>query len=330
MPQLPGLFEETDLVIVKKEDPLPVHPSIARHAAKASSSKATAAHMQPLAVADKIKFISFGSGSSGNCAFLGDEKCGFLIDAGVDGDKVAQELKRNGLSIDNVKGICLTHDHGDHIRFAYSIVRKYRHLSIYCTPKALNGIMRRHNVSRRLKDYHKPIYKETEFRIGDFVLTPFEVMHDGTDNVGFSILHGDHRFVVATDLGCISERADYYMRQADYLMIESNYDKTMLVKGTYPEYLKARIMADTGHLDNAVAAQYLASIYSRTMKYVFLCHLSHDNNNPEIALETVSKALKGLGIRVGDGSGSLESRQADIQLVALPRFEASMMYVFRK
>ncbi len=261
---------------------------------------------------------------------MGDDRCGFLIDAGVDGDKVTRELTRNGLSIDRVKGICLTHDHGDHIRYAYSMVRKYRHLSIYCTPKTLNGIMRRHNVSPRLKEYHRPIYKEMEFRIGEFLLTPFEVVHDGSDNVGFYILHGRQKFVVATDLGCINERADHYMRQAEALMIESNYDKTMLVNGAYPEYLKARIMADTGHLDNAVAAQYLASIYNQSLKYVFLCHLSHDNNTPEIALNAVSVALKGLGISVGDGSGSIESRQADIQLVALPRFEASMMYVFRK
>ncbi len=71
-------------------------------------------------------------------------------------------------------------------------------------------------------------------------------MHDGTDNCGFFITHGNHSIAVATDLGCVSERADFYMRQANYLMIEANYDKAMLAAGPYPEYLKARILSDNG------------------------------------------------------------------------------------
>ncbi len=334
---LPGLFDDEESDVSYKSN-MSKPSSMVRHisgrASQRNASHATSTSIadpiKSLANPDKIKFISFGSGSSGNCSFIGDDQCGFLIDAGIEEKNVVDELSRNGISMDKVKGICLTHDHSDHIRHVYSIVRKYRHLTIYCTSRAFNGIMCRHNISRRLKDFHKPIYKEIEFAIGDFKLTPFEVMHDGSDNVGFYIEHGKHHFVIATDLGCISDRADHYMRQADYLMIECNYDKTMLTKGTYPEYLKARISADTGHLDNAVAAQYVASIYKKSLEYVFLCHLSLDNNTPERAFSTVSNALKPLGVCIGDGSGSIESRQADIQLVILPRFDSSPLYILRK
>lgn len=277
-----------------------------------------------------LRFISLGSGSSGNCAFLGDNKSGILIDAGVDNNKVVKELERNGISMDSIKGICITHDHGDHIRYAYSIVRRYRHIGIYCTPKTLNGIMRRHNISRRFKDYHRPFYKEIPFEIDNFKITAFEVSHDGTDNVGFFIENGTHKFSIATDLGYISERVDHYMRQAQYIMIESNYDLEMLKTGKYAEYLKARILANTGHLDNVVTARYISSIYSDRLSHVFLCHLSNDNNTPNIALATVTKPLFERGYKIGDGSEGALSLDADIQIVTLPRFEASQLFILRE
>lgn len=281
---------------------------------------------------NRLKFISFGSGSSGNCAYIGDDRSGILIDAGVDTAHVAGELRRQGISMDKVRGIILTHDHGDHTRFAYNILRNNRHMALYATPRAFNGMLRRHSVSRRIKDYHQPVYKEIAFHIDNFSIIPFEVMHDGTDNVGFfiSAAGGTFRFVVATDLGVISERAHFYMSQATALMLESNYDAVMLRDGHYPEYLKARIIADNGHLDNAAAAAWLRENYTPQLRHIFLCHLSHDNNTPEIALASARQALLDAGAAsVGDGTMSLESRQAPVQLVALPRFDPSPMYIIR-
>lgn len=285
--------------------------------------------LKPISRHTNLRFISLGSGSSGNCAYLGDEKSGILIDAGVDNNKVVSELARNGIEMETIKGICITHDHGDHIRYAYSILRRYRHIALYCTPKTLNGIMRRHNVSRRLKDYHRAFYKEIPFEIDNFTITAFEVSHDGTDNVGFFIENGNHKFAIATDLGCITPRVDYYMRQAKYIMIESNYDKEMLINGKYAEYLKARILADNGHLDNKVTAKYISDIYSKNLSHIFLCHLSNDNNTPNIALATISNPLFEKGYKIGDGSESATSADADVQIMTLPRFDSSQLYILR-
>jgi len=272
---------------------------------------------------DKIFYMSFGSGSSGNCTYIGDRECGFLIDAGIDGEHVERVLLANGIGMNQVKGIFLTHDHGDHVRYAYNILRRNRHMRLYCTPKALNGLLRRHNISRRIKDYHEPIYKEFEVKLGRFTLTPFEVMHDGTDNAGYFITHGDMRFALATDLGCISPRVEHYMRQAQFIMIESNYDAEMLRVGSYPEYLKSRIRADNGHLDNVVSAAFIDSIYTPQLRYLFLCHLSFDNNTPRQAREVFENALAHRGIRIGDGTSELTT---DLQLIVLPRYEATPLY----
>lgn len=283
-----------------------------------------------IVVADTVNFISFGSGSSGNCSFIGDATGGVLIDAGVDIDTVRDMLRRHGIGMDAIKGVCLTHDHSDHVRYVYSLVRKNPHIGVYCTPKTLSGILRRHSISRRIKDYHRPIYKEFPFNLAGFELTAFEVSHDGADNSGYFIRRGEHTFAIATDLGEITPRVDYYMRQARYVMIEANYDATMLQHGPYPLYLQARISSATGHLDNMVTRQFIRDIYSDRLTHVFLCHLSHDNNTPDKALEAVRGGLLEAGAAgVGDGTLSVESRACAVQLVALPRYDASPLYVLR-
>lgn len=326
---LPGLFDDftTHPDTGASVDFTSDNPTPQRTRKKEPSSEIQP--MKPAALSPRLKFISFGSGSSGNCAYIGDDNGGILIDGGVDNNRVVSELAKNGISMDMVKAICITHDHGDHIRFAYSIVRRYRHIGIYCTLRTLNGIMRRHNISRRFKDYHRPIYKEMPFTIDNFKITAFDVSHDGTDNMGFFIENGSHRFAIATDLGCITPRVDHYMRQAQYIMIESNYDKEMLITGKYAEYLKARILADKGHLDNEVTARYIAEIYTPKLTHVFLCHLSNDNNTPNIALATVTKPLFERGLKIGDATESATSNDADIQITPLPRLDSSILYILR-
>ena len=278
---------------------------------------------------DAMRFISFGSGSSGNCAYIGTATAGLLIDAGIDATKVFEVLADNGVTPEMVKGVCLTHDHGDHVRYVYQIVRRHRHIRIYCTPRTLGGILRRHSISRRIKDYHEAIFKEIPFTLAGMTLTAFDVSHDGTDNAGFMVEYAGSRFVVATDMGIITPRADFYMKQANYLMIESNYDDTMLTNGPYKEYLKARIRNATGHLDNRVAARFVADNYSPDLKYVFLCHLSHDNNTPDVATNEMRTALEARNVTVGKGEGTLSDRAKDVQVVALPRFDPSLWFVLR-
>ncbi|WP_295731291.1 MBL fold metallo-hydrolase [uncultured Muribaculum sp.] len=336
-PDFPGLFDDREEMTYV---PQPVRSDIiARHATRLEGGFPSYPRIAPSdspfgpvvasPVPNRIRFMSLGSGSSGNCCYIGDSQCGFLVDAGVDAPSVTDTLRRHGISMQHIKGICITHDHSDHMRCVYTLLRKNRHMALYCTPRALSGIMRRHSVSRRLKDYHVAIYKEIPFTIGNFTITAFETMHDGTDNAGFYIQHDDRALTVATDLGCISPRVDHYMRMTDYLVIESNYDLGMLRAGSYPEYLKARIQTDNGHMDNNVTARYLAEIYTPRLKNVFLCHLSQENNTPEKAVAESRAALESIGLKVGAGNDTPDDLAADIQLVALPRIGESRFYSFR-
>ncbi len=276
-----------------------------------------------------IYYISFGSGSSGNSCYIGTKRGGVIVDAGVKDDIIVSELARVGIGMDKVRGVLLTHDHTDHSKYVYKLLRSNKHLHLYCTNRVLNALLRRHNVSRRVKDYHVPVFKEFEFKVGEFTITAFDVPHDAADNAGFHLQAGDRHFVIATDMGAVTERAAHYMGLANYLVIESNYDSDMLARGPYPEYLKARIRTDHGHLDNCDCASFLRSIAGGELSHIFLCHLSKDNNTPEKALTAVRSALEEKGLTVGRGEETLADRECAVQLTALPRFDATRLYVLR-
>lgn len=276
-----------------------------------------------------IHYMSFGSGSSGNSCYIGTPEGGVIVDAGVKADVIVAALKANGVDMRTVKGVCLTHDHSDHVRYAYSLLRAHKHLHLYCTLRVLNAILRRHGISKRIKEYHKPIFKEIPFSVAGFEITAFDVPHDASDNAGFHFLAPSGKsFVMATDLGAVTERARHYMSRANYLMIEANYDKEMLRHGPYPEYLKVRIATDHGHMDNVDTAALLREIGGEHLRHVFLCHLSNDNNTPEKALAAARDGLEACGLTVGEGNETIADRKAQVQLQALPRFQPTRWYVF--
>jgi len=300
---------------------------------------------RPMELGKGLCFMSFGSGSSGNCAYLGTSRGGVLIDAGIapppkSGTRKKKksehevlnlaealaELSRNGVTPDMIKGVLVTHAHQDHMRCAYHIARRCNCL-VYCTRGTMEQMLTRHAVSRFIQDYYSAVFKEIPFRVLDMEITPFETSHDIKGCVGYSIEYEGERFVVGSDMGAITERAAFYMSQANYLMIESNYDLNMLDRGTYPEYLKERVKGQEGHLDNAVAAQFIAEHYHERMQYVFMCHLSNDNNTPEQALLTMRQALEARGLSVGDGTNAASQNSCDIQISVLPRYNASSWFV---
>ena len=266
----------------------------------------------------KTRFMSLGSGSSGNCYYLGIDEYGILIDAGVGIRSIKRIFKEHLLSLERVRAVLVTHDHADHIRAVGHLAAKY-HIPIYSTQQVHAGMRKSYCMTEKLSAPNiRFIEKEETQRIGDFEVTCFEVPHDGTDNVGYCISIGDKTFSFLTDIGHITETAARYIARANYLILEANYDETMLQTGPYPQHLKARIASATGHLCNAEAARFLATHFPEGLKYVWLCHLSKDNNHPELAFKTVEAALKESGIIVG----------RDVNVIPLRRTSPSEFYCF--
>ena len=145
----------------------------------------------------------------------------------------------------------------------------------------------------------KEIVVGEPIQMGDFLVKPFAVPHDASENVGYEIQVEGITFVVITDVGSITEDIREIISHANYLVIEANHDEEMLLSGPYPDYLKKRILSNTGHLSNKDCGEVLANHMSENLKHIWLCHLSEENNHPELARKTVEAILRSYGIIPG-------------------------------
>ncbi len=246
-----------------------------------------------------LKFISLGSGSSGNCYFLFTENDGLMIDVGIGIRALKKYMHQYGLTLPQIKHIILTHDHADHVKSVGSLSHELN-VPVYTSKLVHQGIMGnycvRHKIDRQNIAY---IEKGVPFSLGEFHITPFEVPHDSADNIGYVISCQGVTFCVITDIGHVTEEICGAINQANYLVMEANHDKEMLINGPYSDHLKGRISSPYGHLSNVECAKALAENASLGLRHVWLCHLSEENNHPELARITVEQVLREYGIVVG-------------------------------
>ncbi len=263
-----------------------------------------------------LKFISFGSGSSGNCYYLYTEKEGLIIDIGVGIRTLKKYFRDYGLSLSSVRYVLITHDHADHIKSVGSFSHEF-HLPIHATAHVHDGIDRNYCIARKLpSDMKRYITPGEIYELGGFRVTPFSIPHDATENVGYQIQAEGVTFCIITDAGCVTDEMRGYISQADYLVIEANHDIEMLQQGPYPQHLKDRILSSTGHLSNKDCGVAIAENMKEGLKHVWLCHLSEENNHPELARKTLESVLRNYGIVVGK----------DLELEVLKRKTPSGIY----
>ena len=249
-----------------------------------------------------MKFLSLGSGSSGNCYILQSENTCLMIDAGVAQKEMLELLDQYGIAVSSIDAVLVTHDHADHIKSLGILSTEYERL-IYTTVRVHNGMLRNYCMKRagmKLNLERRRVVKKGEVtEIGDFRITPFPVPHDSSDCVGYRIECGDKVFCIATDVGEVTPVISQQISDADYLVIEADYDAHMLEEGPYPEFLKRRIRGAKGHLSNYACGHALAQYATPKLKYVWLCHLSDENNHPDLARKTVERILASAGIVAG-------------------------------
>ncbi len=278
---------------------------------------------------EKMKYIfqSFASGSSGNCYYLGTSREGILIDAGIGIRTIKKNLKELGLTFDSIRAVLVTHDHADHIKAVPPLGNKY-FIPIYTTAAVFGGINENRCIKEKLSSANVHyIEKEVPFSINGFRIVAFPVPHDATDSVGYRIETPAGTFCFLTDMGCITSLSAGYIAQATHLVIEANYDEEMLAMGPYPAYLKERIASHTGHMSNRCTARHLADligprIYAPDradgvrLEHIWLCHLSQENNHPDLALKTFEAIFHENGVTLG----------RDVHLTVLKRTAPSEPY----
>jgi phosphoribosyl 1,2-cyclic phosphodiesterase len=262
-----------------------------------------------------LKFLSLASGSSGNCYYLGTDAYGILFDVGIGIRTIKKILKEHQIGMEQIMAVFITHDHADHIKCVSSLGERYG-IPIYATELVHAGINNSHYVKGKPIISQRILEKEQIIFIKDFKIKAFGVPHDANDCVGYLVDFNHQKWVLATDVGHINETVAQYIRLANHLVVEANYDREMLINGNYPAFLKKRIMNGCGHLCNSETAEFLAANFNLHLKNIWLCHLSRDNNHPELAYKTVEVAMGQYGIHIGK----------DVNLTVLKRTYPSDMY----
>ena len=246
-----------------------------------------------------MRFVSFSSGSCGNCSLLLGPSSGILIDAGVSIRRVKKELEALHLGYGDISAVLVTHDHGDHIRSLGSFCKRVT-APVWTTP-VLHDALARHPFTR---DWIAPCRQNLLREVwnpvtADFDVRYFVVPHDATQCVGYAVRSGEEIFVLMTDMGHVTEESLHWASLASTVVIESNYDMGMLLGGDYPEELKARISHGIGHLSNDACAQAIGAFVHPGLRNLFLCHLSGNNNTPELAYASAREALEAAGVQPG-------------------------------
>ena len=240
-----------------------------------------------------MNFCSLSSGSSGNCYYIGNGSHGILIDAGISALSIRKFLSEIGVSMQSIMGVLITHNHSDHIR-GLEVLTRRNNLFAFTTEKIRESLI--YSRSSISGDTIRKIPLQQKFNIAGFDIEAFPVSHDAPETIGFHICSEGQKITIATDLGHICPVASPYIKAANLLVIESNYDEQMLLTGRYPHYLKARIRSDRGHLSNYQTSAFLADNISDHLSHVCIAHLSKNNNTPAKAIETLMRAFSDRGL----------------------------------
>ena len=236
-------------------------------------------------------FCTLASGSEGNCSIYVSGRLRILIDAGKNTRYINDCLRQLALSVSDLTHILITHSHSDHVS-ALPVLMKHTRATLVCSSETFSAI------GGKLP-YGVPVqlFEPGEgFWLGDCPVRTFATSHDATGSCGFVLGRGEEQAAVCTDLGTMSGEIFECIRGSRVVLLESNHDVEMVKNGPYPYPLKVRILSEQGHLSNGFAAKVAVRLGQSGTRTVLLAHLSAENNEPRLALDTVRQALNEAGL----------------------------------
>lgn len=223
-----------------------------------------------------LYLTSLNSGSNANCYYIGNRNEAVLVDTGLSCRETERRMKLLDLSMEKVRAIFISHEHGDHITGLAGLSKKYR-LPVYITDGTLRNT--RIPIEQQLVhsfNHSKPV------TIGGLSIQAFQKSHDAADPHSFMITGSGTNVGIITDIGYACKQVLKFFSRCHAVFLESNYCDAMLANGNYPYHLQQRISSDRGHLSNKQALELFQQYKSPNLQLLILSHLSKNNNKPEL------------------------------------------------
>lgn len=239
-----------------------------------------------------LRFKNLGSGSSGN-ATLVEAKSGLhttrvLIDCGLKLGDLEIRLEAAGTASSALDAIFITHEHGDHIGCARSLLKRYP-IPIWMSQGTWLALQ-----SPQWEPFQNMIHLARDgqsLEWGNLQAMPFTVPHDAREPLQLRCSDGDRTLGIVTDLGHVTPHVVSALQGCHALQLETNHDTELLKRSAYPNFLKQRVGGSWGHLANEASADLLQQVMHAELKHVVAAHLSERNNTPELARNSLSQVL---------------------------------------
>ncbi len=208
-----------------------------------------------------------------------------LVDAGIPQRTLLQELRHVHIEPADLRGIIITHEHGDHTTSAIGIARRVG-IPIMATAGTLQALQVPADITT------VRIIAQQGIELAGMRFEPIAVRHDAAEPVAVVVKHDDVAATIATDLGSWDEALAQAARHSQLIVIEANHEREKLSTSRYDHALKLRITSSHGHLDNIQAGEFLAHVCTDGQaRHVWLAHLSHEANTPHLAIRSVQSVL---------------------------------------
>jgi phosphoribosyl 1,2-cyclic phosphodiesterase len=237
-----------------------------------------------------LRFKNLGSGSSGNCTLIeaGDGLAitRLLVDCGLGVRELSKRMEAAGVTLADVDGIFITHEHSDHIGCAVSVAQRNQ-IPIWMSRGTYRGI-----GLPALGDLLHFAQDGDAIALGALHIMPFTVPHDAKEPLQLTVGDGAQRLGILTDLGHCTPHVLAHLQGLGALLLETNHDLDMLANGPYPPPLRKRIAGPLGHLNNSDSAAIAASMHHSGLKHLVAAHLSLQNNRPELAVAALCAGLQ--------------------------------------
>lgn len=228
-----------------------------------------------------------GSNSSGNCYLLeGKDEC-LILECGVG----VQEIKKLlHFDLRNVMGCLATHQHKDHIGYLKGFLEA--NIPVYTNDETVEA------VEVIYGELLHGVPDRKSFYLGDFLVTPFYVPHNGTPCFAYKIYHEEMgSLLFLTDL----EYCKYRFHNISQILVEANYSKE-LIEEENPNY--AHVVK--GHMELGTTLDFVKANANLSLRNVVLLHLSDSNSDEEIFAQKAREAVPGVNVYVADAGMELE------------------------
>lgn len=209
------------------------------------------------------------SGSHGNAYILECDNEQLLIELGI---KWKDILKGLDYDLTKVQGCIASHHHSDHLKSIKNALKSG--LSVY----SCSEVQSIHQKAKVLEMGKKTL-------IGGFRVQPIPLEHS-VQCYGFIIEHKEcGKILFATDC----KEFKYKVKNLHHILIECNYSEDVLIENMCDNVEMRSHHENHLELNDCVAA--IKANYNANLQNVVLIHLSNNNSNEAVFVDTVKSAI---------------------------------------